>query len=137
MTARYNSSDNTLKEISQMEKPLIHPSDYEIGSYFYQKAYSYWEGYHDHIAQLRTLSCHDSCRGLWKDNDVLTEDKDYKVYEYEGRPIIAYPVMTESEEKEMWMDAITLAMNALADDHFTPGKWLEVVKSKYTITRKQ
>lgn len=153
MTAIYSAEDNTLKEQPAMEKP-----EQPLKAIYRRQLQPYYEDmreydrriteYNAHIASLRTLPCHPSAKSVWKEGDVLTQNKDYNLYKICAVPggcfddlacgtceVQAWPVKIKSED-ELWREVI-ISVNDGAKQEYSWGTIIAELKEKFTITRKQ
>lgn len=121
MNARYNSSDNTLTEISQIEKP-VRPNqrDYDQvslgGLIYYADLKKYFldsDKYNDHIASLRKLPCSPDCVGRFIHDCDYEAGKDYEIKtagdwkwctQLKGNVFAApiVPVKSEDDQDSLW-----------------------------------
>lgn len=91
-TATYIAEENCLQELPTMEKPEpplkpIYRRQFEP---YYEELKEYErkrDQYNAHLATLRRIPCHDSCRGLWVEGQMLEEGVDYKI---ENRSVNIY-----------------------------------------------
>lgn len=59
--------------------------------------------------QLRTYTCHPSCKEVWKDGEEVAEGKDYYIKPVDENGIkdirgvfTAYPLTQQESEEELW-----------------------------------
>jgi len=109
MTARYDSSTNTLNEIAEIEEPLepmaiCYPQD-ERG---YERAVRHYNielsEYKNYVENLRRISCAKICQRLFIDGAYYEESTDYKLCgDKDGKGVMAFPVI--KDEDEPWKEA--------------------------------
>lgn len=145
MKSIYNSSDNTLQELKELEKPLKKDYTGHLKGDYKEAA----KRYTDHLYSLRRLPCHDSCRGLWVEGLVLEEGKDYKVkIDVEKRDneeyfvFTAFPLVPVKSEDELWgelmMDISGKFLIIQGDEsHLKDFAAIDYLKQKFTLTKKQ
>lgn len=127
-TARYNAKTNTFRELPEMEKP-----DDILQDGFFDSTYEKeMQEYRNHLASLRTIPCHESCRSVFKDQEVYEEGKDYKLYQYEDKLILAYPLSPQSDD-DVWNGLVEKITTGFIDLK-TDEEIIADLKQFYTIT---
>jgi hypothetical protein len=109
MTATYNPTSNTISEVAQLAEPLHYQA--WLACVENDKVLVMTEGYaneikeyHNHVSKLRTISCDEKCRELWRGRDKVVENVDYKLaiaYEIDGSGLgeyVAVPILPQGED---------------------------------------
>lgn len=139
MTARYNAKTNTFRELPGMEKPENPAEILGKGAdiYFFHASQRLRE-YNDHVAALRTIPCHESCKGVFKHDCDYEEGRDYKVYQYEDRLTLAYPVQKDGEDEALihyeYAGKLAYCLGITINGRDWEEKALPELKKHYTIT---
>lgn len=135
-TARYNAETNTFRELPGLIKPV-----WEVTHWNYDDYGSALVAYDAHVAALRTIPGHESCRSVFKDQQVYEEDREYVIGVYpinemrsDEPKYLAYPAPVKSEDEDkLWYQVKDLTLSAM-DKNLSPEEWVGLMKGLYHIT---
>lgn len=137
----YSSSDNMLREKVSMEKPVLPDDDNWTVAASAEYHFEKLPAYNAHISSLRTISCDESCRGVFKDKGEYEEGKDYKMVLHYHAPdekeLLAVPLSpaVQEDETKLWYEVKDLMLEAM-EKNMPPEEWVSMMKGLYHITKK-
>lgn len=147
-TARYDAKQNVLVELPWMEKP---EDEFYLGRHLIESLERDRAAYNAHLASLRTIPCHLSCKEVFIHDCDYQEGKDYRLqddpcpyFDDINDPVeyttYAYPVVAQVSEDDLWRELVTEILNNymqhLYGGYITITEAISELKKNYIIQKR-